>query len=124
MPAALSPGAARVFLSVADAWYPVGRDAEEGPGASRVDLMAQVPAVLVPGETQRLEIGLRVLEWLPRLTLKRRGFGWLPREDRLALLERLEKTRLVPVRERAQRLRAIVGACYRAACTQPSSASA
>ncbi len=85
MPAALSPGAARVFLSVADAWYPVGRDAEEGPGASRVDLMAQVPAVLVPGETQRLEIGLRVLEWLPRLTLKRRGFGWL----RCGLLRRL-----------------------------------
>ncbi len=110
----LSPQAARVFLGAADAWHPIRDDADR-PGASRVDVLAGLPAVLRPGESSGLERTLWVIEWLPRLELRRSGFCWLSRHKRRVWLRRLEGSPLPPLRRRALRLREIVDECYAAA---------
>jgi hypothetical protein len=120
---ALSPTAARVFLSAADAWHPARADRSD-PGASQLDLMAYLEDCLAPGEARRLENGLRWLEWAPRFALRRGGFCWLPGEQRRAWLQRLERVPLGALRRRARRLRAIVDASYEAARAQASSPSA
>ena len=94
---ALTPAAARVFLSVADAWHPQGVDAP-APGASQLDLIAQLPLCLAPGEARWLERALRWLEWAPRFALRRSGFCWLPGVQRRVWLEGLERSPIAPLR--------------------------
>jgi hypothetical protein len=79
----LAPRAARVLYNVADAWL--------GPEAAACDRVAAL-APLAPAARRRLERALFWLEWSPRLLLRsRRGLSWLPRAERRAWLERLER---------------------------------
>ncbi len=120
---ALPGSAARIFLGAADTWYPPAPDGAP-PGASDLDLLAQLPAHLAPGEARRLAVELRLLDWLPRLRLHRGGFCWLGLAERQAVLAALEGSPLGPLRRRVERLRGLVDACYRAARAQASSGSA
>ena len=122
-PAPLSPAAARVFFGAADAWYP-DSGSPERPGASQLDLMTPLASRLQPAEARRLERELRILEWLPRLALRRSGFCWLSQPQRRALLERLEAAPIGPLHRRVRRLRATVAESYEAARIYASSASA
>jgi hypothetical protein len=81
----LSPRAARVFYNAADAWLP--------EDAAAPDLAARLAEALPdPLERARLERALAWLEWSPRLALRsRRGLSWLPRAERRAWLDRLER---------------------------------
>jgi len=99
----LSPRAARVFYNAADAWRPADAG---GP-----DPVAALPRD--PATRAALERALAWLEWSPRLLLRsRRGLSWLPREERRAWLDRLERGG--PFRAAARRVRAAVDA----ACAQ------
>jgi|GEM_PF-5494449 len=86
----LSPGSARILYNVDDALAP--------PGAPRVDVAPHVARALRHagvGAARRAWLVLRLLEWQPRATLSsRRGFSWLPRERRRALLAGWEHSRL------------------------------
>ena len=101
----LSPAAARVFYNAADAWVDRCED---------LDAVAALAAHLAaPRERRRLERALRLLEWSPRLGLRsRRGLSWLPRQERRAWLDRLERGGLAPTRRAAARVHALVDACY------------
>jgi len=120
----LSPGAARVFYNAADAW--VDRCEELDAVAALAPLAPQLAA---PRARLRLERALWLLEWSPRLGLRStRGLSWLPREERRAWLDRLEQSGLWPTRRAAERVHALVDACYaeprrRSAASAPSAAS-
>jgi hypothetical protein len=90
----LSPRAARVLYNVTDAIAP--------DGAPAVDVAPEVERAIRHrgvGTARRMWLLLQWIEWLPRLTLKsRRGFSWLPREERRAWTLAVEKSRLAPVR--------------------------
>jgi hypothetical protein len=96
----LSPRAARVLYNVADAWL-----GAEAAADDRVAALGPLPAAA----RQRLERALWWLEWSPRLLLRsRRGLSWLPRAERRAWLERLERGG--PFRAAARRAREAVAA--------------
>ncbi|RIK94753.1 MAG: hypothetical protein DCC71_23195, partial [Proteobacteria bacterium] len=59
------------------------------------DVVALLPPRLRAGRARRrLVRALWLVEWSPRLALRsRRGFSWLPRDERRAWLERLEAGR-------------------------------
>jgi hypothetical protein len=80
----LSPGAARTFYNAADAWL--------GAEAAAFDPVAELGPL--PGAARlRLERALLWLEWSPRLLLRSRsGLSWLPRAERRAWLDRLERS--------------------------------
>ena len=76
----MRPSAARVFYNVVDAWIPEAADR---------DLVPALEARLSPRELAALERELLWLEWEPRLRgWSWRGFAWMPRARRRALLER------------------------------------
>lgn len=101
----LSPRAARVFYNAADAWLPAS--AGDGDPVARL-------ALRDPAERARLERALAWLEWSPRLALRgRRGLSWLPREERRAWLDRLEKSGIGPLRSAAARVHRAVEAAAR-----------
>lgn len=81
----LPPRAARTFYNVADAWLP--------PEAGERDLVAALaPYLPEAAERSRLARALAWLEWSPRLLLhSTRGLSWLPRDERRAWLDRLER---------------------------------
>jgi hypothetical protein len=85
----LSPRAARVLYNVADALA--------GEGAPPVDVAPAVEREIRHrgvGTARRVWLLLFLIEWLPIATLReRRGFSWLPRERRRALLAGWERTR-------------------------------
>jgi len=95
----LAPRAARTFYNAADAWL--------GPRAvAASDLVAQL-GPLPAAARARLERALLWLEWSPRLLLHaRRGLSWLPRAERRAWLERLERGG--PLRRAARAVHAAV----------------
>jgi len=101
--AALSRRSARTLYNVADALL-----APE-PGAPGLDVAPAVERRIRwsgVGAARSTWLLLRALEWQPILTLReRRGFSWLPREDRAALLGRWERSRLAPGRRTLARLR-------------------
>jgi hypothetical protein len=101
----LSPGAARVFYNAADAWV---------EDCGELDAVAALAAQLAaPRERRRLERALWLLEWSPRLGLRSAsGLSWLPREERRAWLDRLERNGIWPARRAAARVHALVDACY------------
>ena len=80
----LSPRAARVLYNVSDALAPDGAPAADvAPAVERAIRHRGV------GTARRMWLLLQWIEWLPRLALKsRRGFSWLPREQRRALARR------------------------------------
>lgn len=82
----LPPRAARTFYNVADAWLP--------PDAGERDLVAALaPHLPGPAERARLARALAWLEWSPRLLLHAAsGLSWLPRDERRAWLDRLERS--------------------------------
>jgi hypothetical protein len=100
----LSRGAARVLYNAADALA--------GDRAARVDVAAHAARELRHrgrGAARRTWLLLLWLEWEPLLALRsRRGFSWLPREERRALLSRWERSPLPCRRRAAARLRALV----------------
>jgi hypothetical protein len=110
--APLSARAARVFYNAADAWIPPPGDGR--PGGGDLDLVRLLDRYLPdPAERMRVERELAWLEWSPRLLLRsRRGFSWLPREERRAWLEALERCPLRCVRRAVSRLHALVDAAY------------
>ncbi len=81
----LPPRPARIFYNVADAWLP--------PEAGARDLVAALaPHLSEPADRVRLARTLAWLEWSPRLLLhSARGLSWLPRAERRAWLDRLER---------------------------------
>ena len=81
----LPPRAARTFYNVADAWLP--------PEAGECDLVAALaPHLPEAAARSRLARALAWLEWSPRLLLhSTRGLSWLPRDERRAWLDRLER---------------------------------
>jgi hypothetical protein len=100
----LPPRAARVLYNAADAWLP-----PEAAGADAVAALA--PRLRDPAERARLGRALLWLEWSPRLLLRsRRGLSWLPRAERRAWLDRLE--RRGPFRAAAARVHAAVDAAW------------
>jgi hypothetical protein len=112
----LPPRAARVFYNAADAWGP--------PDAAGADPVAALAALLRdPAERARLARALAWLEWSPRLLLhSARGLSWLPRDERRAWLDRLERGG--PFRAAARRVHAAVdGACAAPGDAPPRSAS-
>jgi hypothetical protein len=92
----LSPRAARILYNVDDALRP--------DGALPVDVAPHVSRALRHqgvGAARRAWLVLHGLEWEPIVTLSsRRGFSWLPRERRRALLAGWERSAL-PARRRA-----------------------
>jgi hypothetical protein len=113
----LSPRAARTFYNVADALVPPGPRGE--PGAGDLDLVPALERRLRGegvGAVRRLWLLLAVLEAQPRATPRgRRGFSWLPREERRRLLDAWRGSR-IPARRRAlARLADLVDACLAAA---------
>jgi hypothetical protein len=55
---------------------------------------------------RRMWLLLEWIEWLPRLALKsRRGFSWLPREERRAWVRAVEASRIPPIRSTFAELR-------------------
>jgi len=101
----LSPAAARVFYNAADAW--VERSGE-------IDAVAELaPRLAARRDRRRLARALWLLEWSPRLGLRSaRGLSWLPREERRAWLDRLERGGIGPARRAASRVHGLVDACY------------
>lgn len=81
----LPPRAARTFYNVADAWLP-------GEADVRDFVAALAPHVHERADRARLARALAWLEWSPRLLLhSARGLSWLPRAERRAWLDRLER---------------------------------
>jgi hypothetical protein len=107
----LSPRAARVLYNVADAL------AEES--APVVDVAPFVERALRQrgvDAARRLWLLLLCIEWQPLATLRAgRGFSWLPRERRRALLEGWERSRLGPRRRAFAELRGWIEAAALAA---------
>jgi hypothetical protein len=97
----LSPRAARVLYNVADAL------AQEG--APVRDVAPQVERAIRHrgvATARRVWLLLLCIEWQPVLTLReRRGFSWLPRERRRALLRGWEGSRLGARRRAFEELR-------------------
>ena len=97
----LSPRAARVLYNVADAL------AEEG--APALDLAPFVESAIRHrgvAAARRVWLLLLYIEWQPLLTLREsRGFSWLPRERRRALLRGWERSRFGPRRRAFAELR-------------------
>jgi hypothetical protein len=85
----LSPRAARVLYNVADALA--------GEGAAPVDVAPAVEREIRHrgvGAARRVWLLLLCIEWQPIATLRaRRGFSWLPREQRRDLLVAWERCR-------------------------------
>lgn len=85
----LSPRAARVLYNVADAL--------PGAGEPPVDVAPAVEREIRHrgvGTARRVWLMLFLIEWLPLATFRaRRGFSWLPRERRRALLAGWEHRR-------------------------------
>jgi len=85
----LSPRAARVLYNVADALA--------GEGAQPVDVAPAVEREIRHrgvGAARRLWLLLMMIEWQPVASFQeRRGFSWLPRERRRALLAGWERSR-------------------------------
>jgi hypothetical protein len=108
----LPPPAARTFYNVADALLPP----EPGrPGGGDVDLLAVIErseTLRAHADWRRVRRALRWIEWGPRLALRApRGFSWLPRERRRALLERWSGSRLeVRRRDLGELVRLVQGA--------------
>jgi hypothetical protein len=104
-PRVLSGRAARTFYNAADALCPP----EPGPGAGDVDLCPLLEERLAgrPVRTRALRLHLWLLEWQPRLRLQR-GFSFLPRERRRALLAGWEASAFPPRRRAARALRRMV----------------
>ena len=93
----LSPRAARVLYNVSDVLAPA---VDVAPAVERAIRHRGV------GTARRTWLLLQWIEWLPRLALKsRRGFSWLPREERRAWLDAVERSRLAPVRSTFAELR-------------------
>jgi hypothetical protein len=92
----LSARAARILYNVDDALRPDAEPAEDvAPHVARALRHEGV------GAARRAWLLLHALEWQPRATLaSRRGFSWLPRERRRALLAGWQRSR-VPARRRA-----------------------
>jgi len=105
----LPPRAARVFYGAVDAWGRIEADAPDPVAALPRD----------PRERARLARALAWLEWSPRLLLRsRRGLSWLPRAERRAWLDALE--RRGPFRAAARRVHAAVDAALaRADASRP-----
>jgi hypothetical protein len=98
----LSKRAARVLYNVTDALLEPGAPPRDvAPAVERAIRHRGVPTA------RRAWLLLQWIEWLPRLTLReRRGFSWLPREERRAWLAKVERSRLAPVRRAFAELRA------------------
>ncbi len=98
----LSRRSARTLYNVADAWFPEERGSalDVAPGVERRIRWAGV------GAARSTWLLLRALEWRPVVTLREpRGFSWLPRDERRALLDRWAAGRLGPRRRALSRLR-------------------
>ena len=94
----LSPRAARVLYNVSDVLAPPAVDV--APAVEREIRHRGV------GTARRMWLLLQWIEWLPRLAMKsRRGFSWLPREDRRAWVRAVENSRIPPVRSAFAELR-------------------
>lgn len=97
----LSPRAVRVLYNVSDA---IAADA-----APPVDVAPAIEREIRRrgvGAARRAWLLLQWIEWRPRLELRaRRGFSWLPREERRALLRSIERSRLAPLRRSFAELR-------------------
>jgi hypothetical protein len=116
-PRLLSPRAARTFYNAADALVPPGSQGE--PGAGDLDLVPELERRLRGegvGAVRRLWLLLAILEAQPRGSPgARRGFSWLPREERRRILEAWRRSR-IPARRRAVAwLAQLVDACLAAA---------
>ena len=107
----LSPGAARVFYGVADAWIPP-RDG--APGGGDLDVVAALAQQLRSSrERHALARTLWLLEWSPRLSLHSlRGLAWMERDERRAWLDRLEGSRIDAIAHSVASLRERVGRSY------------
>jgi hypothetical protein len=97
----LSPRSARVLYNVADALAPDGAPRTDvAPAVERAIRHGGVPAA------RRTWLLLQCIEWLPRAALSaRRGFSWLPREERRAWLRAIEGSRVGPLRRAFAELR-------------------
>jgi hypothetical protein len=99
---------------VADALLPPEATLEGGvgPGGGDVDLAPLVEARLARAERARVRetrIVLFLLEWWPRVALRRRrGFSWLSRAERLRILESFQHSTLRRCRRASRELRALV----------------
>ena len=104
----LSPRAARVLYNVADALADEGAPAlDVAPFVERAIRHRGVAAA------RRVWLLLLCIEWQPVLTLReRRGFSWLPRERRRALLRGWERSRLGPRRRAFAELRGRIDAAW------------
>jgi hypothetical protein len=92
----LSPRAARILYNVDDALRPDGE-----PPVDVAPFVARALRHQGVGAARRAWLLLHGLEWQPIATLRsRRGFSWLPREHRRALLAGWQRSRL-PARRRA-----------------------
>jgi hypothetical protein len=113
----LSPRAARVLYNVADALA--------GEGAPPVDVAPAVEQAIRHrgvGAARRVWLLLLCIEWQPVASFReRRGFSWLPRERRRALLEGWERSGFAPRRRAFAELRGWIEAA-RAAALQSSGA--
>ncbi len=110
----LSPRAARTFYNAADALVPPGPRGE--PGAGDLDLVPELERRLRSegvGAVRRLWLLLAILEAQPLATLQaRRGFSWLPREDRRRILDAWRRSRIPARRRGVERLAGLVEGCY------------
>jgi hypothetical protein len=112
----LSPRAARTFYNAADALVPPGPGGE--PGAGDLDLVPELEQRLRfegVGAVRRLWLLLAILEAQPLATLRaRRGFSWLPREERRRILDAWRRSRIAARRRAVEGLAALVEGCYAA----------
>jgi hypothetical protein len=97
----LSARAARVLYNVADALAAEGAPAfDVAPAVERAIRHRGVATA------RRTWLLLQWIEWLPRLTFRaRRGFSWLPREERRAWLRAVEGSRIPALRRAFAELR-------------------
>lgn len=107
----LSPRAARVLYNVLDAWFPPGDP--DHPGAGDFDLLEATLRQLRPEECRGLEASLVLLDWVPRLVLRVRGYSALPRSERRRWLMRLKRVSPSPLQRRLSALHRAADSAYR-----------
>lgn len=112
---ACSPRAARVLYNALDAWFPPTADEL---GAGDFDLLEPTLRELRPAHRRGLEAMFVLLDWIPCLTLRFRGYSALPRAERRRWLARFEAWSPPPLRRRLGALRRVAAAAYRDALAE------
>lgn len=112
----LPPAAARTFYNVADALLPPGPGRPGGGDLDLLRVIEQNEALRAEADWRRVRRTLRWIEWGPLWSLRSgRGFSWLCREQRRALLGRWSEGRPEGRRRVLGELRRLVQEAYAAA---------